>query len=419
MENRFGGRSFGSHQWLSEHEPLGSLFGNHHHGGLGLGYAFGTRGDDVLTGTDHRDFIIGLSGDDTISGGGGKDWIYGGKGEDLLDGGADGDKVFAGDGNDVATYVLAENVSANTCGKETHDFYDGGKGFDVLQLILTSEEIKSQAVQDDIDAFRAFLVEHGSACGSDGSSFEFKSFDLTVSNFEDLQVVGGNTPPHAEPDSYSTPEDTPLNIPMIVTDPVTGEETTIPGVLANDSDADNDPLTAIFIDDEAHRPMHGTLSLNDDGSFSYVPEQDFFGTDAFTYVLSDGIDQVETSVAIEVTPVNDPPQLKDANSPPPVWQVTEGTTETFPILDYYVPGPENEWEQQTLSLQFAFALSGNGTASGTADDQIQYQAFALDPSGATASDFITYNVFDGVDGVTSGLLNVEIVPAPVLDDSII
>ena len=82
--------------------------------------------------------------------------------------------------------------------------------------------------------------------------------------------------------------------------------------------------------------------------------------DGFNYVLSDGTDQVEGSITIDVTPVNDPPQLKDPANPPPVWQVTAGQTSTFDILDYYVPGPENE-SDQTLSLQLALASVGGAS----------------------------------------------------------
>src|SRR3989441_129703 len=52
-------------------------------------------------------------------------------------------------------------------------------------------------------------------------------------------------------DSYSTPEDTTLTVAA-------------PGVLANDTDVDGDPLTAILV----NGPAHGTLSLNSDGSFN-------------------------------------------------------------------------------------------------------------------------------------------------------
>src|SRR5439155_1283209 len=59
--------------------------------------------------------------------------------------------------------------------------------------------------------------------------------------------------PVAVPDSYSTNEDTTVSVPP-------------PGVLANDTDADGDALTAVLVTG----PMHGTLTLNANGSFTYT-----------------------------------------------------------------------------------------------------------------------------------------------------
>jgi PKD repeat protein len=64
-----------------------------------------------------------------------------------------------------------------------------------------------------------------------------------------------------------------------------GEALTVPapGVLANDVDPDGDVLTATV----ASGPSHGRLTLNADGSFTYVPGKAFVGTDTFRYVATD------------------------------------------------------------------------------------------------------------------------------------
>src|SRR5436190_778330 len=64
-------------------------------------------------------------------------------------------------------------------------------------------------------------------------------------------------------DSYSTPEDTTLTVAA-------------PGVLANDTDVDADPLTAILVSS----PAHGTLNLNSDCSFTYSPALNYNGPDS-------------------------------------------------------------------------------------------------------------------------------------------
>jgi hypothetical protein len=67
-----------------------------------------------------------------------------------------------------------------------------------------------------------------------------------------------NDCPSAFDDSYSTDEDVTLNVGS-------------PGVLVNDNDPDGDPLTAVLDSDVSH----GTLTLNSDGSFDYVPDRWF------------------------------------------------------------------------------------------------------------------------------------------------
>mgnify|MGYP001389337330 CR=1 FL=1 len=57
-----------------------------------------------------------------------------------------------------------------------------------------------------------------------------------------------------------------------------------PGFLANDADADGDVLEGAVIEG----PLHGTLAAGLDGSFTYIPEPGFIGTDTFTYVGTDG-----------------------------------------------------------------------------------------------------------------------------------
>jgi len=349
---------------------------DHHHGKHDV--VHGTRDNDVLNGTEKNDVIFGHKGDDQIFGNGGNDWLKGGKGNDLLDGGAGSDKVFGGKGDDIAVYSVAENAGADGCGKG--DFYDGGKGHDVLQLILTPEELASNAVKADIAAFEAFLAENGSGCGGHGKVFEFTSFDLTVRNFEALEVISGNTPPVANGDSYSTLEDTPLVVPAAA------------GVLSNDTDADGNALSAAIV----VGPSHGALAFNDDGSFSYNPDKDYNGPDGFSYLANDGTDDSEfaAQVLLTVLEKNDPPIAgKDS--------ATLGENSVNNVIDVLandVPGPANE-SAQSLEVVFAFSING-GDVTVNPDD---YTLWYTPPPDFTGEDRIQYLVRD--DGTTAGLEN--------------
>jgi len=57
------------------------------------------------------------------------------------------------------------------------------------------------------------------------------------------------------------------------------------GLLANDTDANADALTALL----AAGPLHGVLQLNANGSLTYTPVPGFTGRDAFSYRAFDGL----------------------------------------------------------------------------------------------------------------------------------
>ena len=100
-----------------------------------------------------------------------------------------------------------------------------------------------------------------------------------------------NRPPVAAGDGFGSAEDTVLTVAA-------------PGVLGNDTDPDGDALTAVLVSG----PQHGSLTLNANGSFAYVPAADFAGSDSFSYRASDGaLTSNVATVAINLTAVNDAP----------------------------------------------------------------------------------------------------------------
>jgi chitodextrinase len=70
-----------------------------------------------------------------------------------------------------------------------------------------------------------------------------------------------------------------------------------PGVLANDSDPDGDTLEASVVSG----PSNGSLTLNQDGSFTYAPADGFSDDDTFTYQAGDGECSAQAGVTITVT----------------------------------------------------------------------------------------------------------------------
>ncbi len=105
-----------------------------------------------------------------------------------------------------------------------------------------------------------------------------------------------NRAPVANEDSYVTREDNPLVVPA-------------PGVLADDADADADPLQLARV---VEATSGGALASGRDGSFRYEPSSNFNGADAFTYSATDGTAESNVAtVTIVVRAVNDPPEATD------------------------------------------------------------------------------------------------------------
>ncbi|WP_280114142.1 tandem-95 repeat protein [Hoeflea sp. BAL378] len=108
----------------------------------------------------------------------------------------------------------------------------------------------------------------------------------------DSSIVVHNVGPVAVADSYTTTEDTPLVVAPAQ------------GVLANDTDGNNDPLRAVLVTNAAH----GLVVLNDDGSFTYTPTANYAGLDSFTYTVNDGtLDGNTVTVSLTVAAANDAP----------------------------------------------------------------------------------------------------------------
>lgn len=163
---------------------------------------------------------------------------------------------------------------------------------------------------DSLSAFRVQNPNHGSVTlNADGSfgyspqanfygidSFTYHASDGTFTSGEvtvTLQIEPVNDPPAAEPDRYLT--NATSGRPFVINQPANG-------VLKNDTDQDNHPLSASLIE----KPQNGTLVLNPDGTFTYTPNSGF-GTDAansidrFTYQVNDGQGGTNTAIVeIEV-----------------------------------------------------------------------------------------------------------------------
>ncbi|MFC6199412.1 Ig-like domain-containing protein, partial [Ponticaulis profundi] len=108
----------------------------------------------------------------------------------------------------------------------------------------------------------------------------------------EVTVTPVNDAPVGVADSYAVDEDGTLTVDATN------------GVLANDTDVEGDTLTASLVT----YVSNGTLTFNADGSFTYVPDANFNGSDSFTYRVNDGTEDGNTvTVTLNVGAVNDAP----------------------------------------------------------------------------------------------------------------
>ncbi len=181
--------------------------------------------------------------------------------------------------------------------------------------------------------------------------------NLTITAVNDVAVSGN--------DAYTIGEDGTLIVPAAS------------GVLANDTDAENNTLTATLVSP----PQHGLLTLNADGSFTYIAASNYNGPDSFTYRANDGTGLGNTAtVNLTITAVNDAPVAT-----PDAYATTQGTTLTVPAAGVLTNDTDAEGNPLTattvtLPLHGTLTLNSNGsftyvpTGSYTGPDSFTYQA---------------------------------------------
>ncbi|HHY0383093.1 TPA: tandem-95 repeat protein, partial [Vibrio parahaemolyticus] len=83
---------------------------------------------------------------------------------------------------------------------------------------------------------------------------------------------------------------------------------TIINVLGNDTFEGADKVVSL---DAENSPKNGTVIVNNDGTVTYTPDDNYVGKDTFTYVVTSGGVSESTTVTVNVTPVNDKPESED------------------------------------------------------------------------------------------------------------
>ncbi|EJG2006533.1 tandem-95 repeat protein [Vibrio parahaemolyticus] len=123
---------------------------------------------------------------------------------------------------------------------------------------------------------------------------------------------------------------------------------TIIKVLGNDTFEGNDKVVSL---DTNNGPVNGTVSVNPDGSVTYTPNDNYHGTDSFTYIVTSGGVSESTTVSVDVTPVNDAPVAKDD-----IATTQEDTAVTIDVLPN-----DSDVDGDKLSIESASVPKEQGT----------------------------------------------------------
>jgi hypothetical protein len=179
------------------------------------------------------------------------------------------------------------------------------------------------------------------------------------------------------------------------------------GVLANDTDPQSRPLTAILVG----TTTHGALTLAPTGAFTYVNDGSSAASDSFTYKATNSTSETNTAT-VTITITSLPPQaLTDAYATgrdvpltvPAPGVLANDTVNSGAISSYGVNGAE----QTTIGSNTA--TSQGGAVSLAANGGVAYTP----PSGFTGSDAFKY-VLTSSGGSSTAQVNVSVTPpAPV------
>ena len=202
-----------------------------------------------------------------------------------------------------------------------------------------------------------------------------------------INIVSINDGPGAGDDHETTDEDMPVTI----------------DVLTNDSDPENDPLTVSI----SSIPVNGTVVVNPNGSITYTPNDDFFGSDSFEYELCDSGGLFTTAtVTVDVASINDAPVADDD---------AYETNEETPLMGHV---GDNDFDLEGDDLSFRLLTPPtDGSFTFNPDGSFVFVP-NVDFNGPTSFEYEVCDEFGGCDTATVSIFVNAVNDAPTaVDDS--
>ena len=249
---------------------------------------------------------------------------------------------------DSASTGVNTLVSIDVAANDTD--IDSGDSPDPTTIVVVGAASNGSAVFNG-GTNRVDYTPNASYSGSDSFTYTIDDGTGATSNVATVAVTVAtpNTAPSANSDSATTNEDTPVTI----------------SVLANDSDADGSIVASSV--QLISSGTNGSASVNSAGLVTYTPTANYFGSDSFSYRVSDddGASSNTATVSVTITAVNDLPVISGV----PTAKISRDTAYSF------IPSASDQ-EQDTLTFEITNKPSwsafdtetGALTGTPTADD---------------------------------------------------
>ena len=185
----------------------------------------------------------------------------------------------------------------------------------------------------------------------------------------------------------------PVNDPVVAIDDTitTDEDTPVTGnVLTNDNAQNVDgPMEPLIVTPGLFTTSRGSIRINSWGEYTYTPAAGFFGTDTFSYTVTDGTTTATGTLTITVVKANTPPTAPviDAGTltPDRITGIVRGTATATDV-----DGDRLVFSGSTTTAKGSVVVNANGTFTYTPNQLAREAAITQ-----SATDSFTITVSDG------------------------
>ena len=278
---------------------------------------------------------------------------------------------------------------------------DLGAGDEDTDIIITSAQLLAGSSDIDGDTLSISAVSVDAAFGSitDNNDGTFTFTPAQEVSGTDIEISFTVTDGDLTDTATATIDINPVNdalsagdVDLGASDEDTALVITAAQLLAASSDVDGDVLSITSVSVNA---AFGTITDNNDGTYTFTPAQNFNGDDiVLEFTVTDGEFEDTATATLDITPVNDGPSAQDDSG----FRTDEGAAVTLAAADLLVN--DSDIDNDVLSI-----ASVQGAVGGTV--AIVNGDIVFTPTAGFSGDAsFTYTMSDGNGGTSTANVNV-------------